>query len=195
MSIKFIYFFKNICAEKYINYMLLFLKCSCNILGLKDQAAPFLSISLAPLRMQDMSQFVWCDIAWTHRSSSRGRLDWRRRSSRRAYTRRRKPWAQWGVNACREGCSLLPLLAIPSAVSWASCLSTFSPDHATRTARDTVPCFVRPSPVSCLCLHFYHPHPRAFLTPDLIFPFPLSCSHEHTRRPDHRPVSQAKLCF
>ena len=150
-------------------YISLFLKHSRYILGLKNQAAPFLSISLAPLHMQDMSQYVWCDIAWTHRSSSRGRLDWRKRSSRQV--RRWKPWVQRGVvNACREGCSLLPLLAIPSVASWASCLSTFSPDHA----QLGTPFPVSPKPRFVLTFILLLSHPRAFSPLILPSPFPFS---------------------
>lgn len=154
----------------YIIYTSLFLKHSRYILGLKNQAAPFLSISLAPLHMQDMSQYVWCDIAWTHRSSSRGHLDWRKRSSRRA--RRLKPWAQRGVvNACREGCSLLPLLAIPSVVLWASCLSTFSPDHA--RLETPFPVSLAQAPFRA-CAYTFITQPQSVLTLILPSPFPFS---------------------
>jgi len=62
--------------------------------------------------------------------------------------------------------------------------------HTTRAHRFL---FCSPKPPLVLVLTLLSPHPRAFSPP--IFPFPLFCSHKHTRRPDHRPVSQAKLCF
>lgn len=111
---------------------IIFLNVSLSMfLGIKQRSV-FPSISLAWLYVimhicRICRVFVWCDFAWTHRSSSRGRLDWRRRFSQRASTSWRKPRTWWDlVNVCWEDCSLLPFSMSPIAVLSACFLLTFS---------------------------------------------------------------------